>query len=74
MPEYRDSLDHILLPNWGQTKRYKFPHRVNDGIRIPPRQRAQHAAHLKAQIDSIKTVMRMQATFVPVSVKSGSII
>lgn len=57
MPEYRDNLDHILLPNWGQTEGYKFPHHVSAEVRIPPRQRAQHATHLKEQIDSIKTVM-----------------
>ncbi len=62
MPEYKDNLDHILLPNWGQTEGYKFPRRVSVEVRIPPRQRAQHAAHLKGQIDNIKTAMsQMQA-------------
>lgn len=58
MPEYKDNLEHILLPNWGETEGYKFPHRVSGEVRIPPRQRGQHAAHLKGQLDTVKTAMQ----------------
>ncbi len=58
MAEHKDNLDHILLPNWGETEGYKFPRRINNRIRTPPRQRGQHAAHLKAQLDMVKMAMR----------------
>jgi len=55
MPEHKDNLEHILLPNSGQAEDYKFPHAVKNEVRIPPRQRDQHAAHLKTQIGQIKS-------------------
>jgi hypothetical protein len=57
MPDYRNDLEHILLPNSGQAEEYKFPYAVKNEIRIPPRQRAQHAGHLQSQISAIKLTM-----------------
>lgn len=54
----RDDLEHILLPNSGQTEDYKFPHRVSGEVRYPHRQRGQHAAHLKGQIATVKAAMQ----------------
>jgi len=62
MTERRDNLNHILLPNSGQTEGYKFPYRVSGEVKIPPRQRAQHAARLQGQINSIKTEMQQVQT------------
>jgi hypothetical protein len=63
MAEYKDGLEHIILPNSAATEGYKYPYKVTVKTRIPPRQIAQHAAHLKGQIESIKnSITQMRAS------------